>query len=169
MQTFTDITGRKWTVVITIGTVKRVKARLHLDMLDIESVMKQVQDFIFLCDVLYVVCQDEADKLGITDEQFGHLLGGPVLLQAKEAFIEAYMAFFPDPKIGAKLRVVTDKYNVVGDKMLALLEKKMPNIAHQIDLEIENVLAEMEKDIDRKTAGGFSTNSPESSESTQPR
>ena len=169
MQTFTDIHGRTWTVAITISTVKRVKARLGLDMLDIETFMKQMQDFLVLCDVLYVVCQDEAQKVGITDEQFGGLFAGSVLRTAKEAFMEAYMAFFPDPEIGAKLRVVKDKYNAVGDKMLALLEKKMPQIEQKIDQEIDNVLAEMEKQIDRETFGSPSANSPESLESTPPR
>jgi hypothetical protein len=164
MQTFTDIHGRTWTVAISIGTVKRVKNRLGIDMLDIQPFMKQVQDIMTLCDVLYVVCQDEAEKNGMTDEQFASVLAGPTLRTAREAFMEAFLAFFPDPKIGAKLRVVKDKYNAVGDRMLALVEKKMPQIVNRIDREVENVLAEMEKQIDRETIGKSLTNSPESSE-----
>jgi len=153
MQTFTDIHGRTWTVNITIGTVKRVKQRLGIDMLkEVELFLKQIQDIITLCDVLYVVCQDEADKHGITDEQFGGSLAGSAILQAKEALMEAYMAFFPDPEVAARLRVVQDKYNAVGDKILALIDKKMPQIAQKIDSEVENFLAGMEKQIDAETA-----------------
>ena len=164
MQTFTDIHGHAWTVAVTIGTVKRVKARLGIDMFDTDSFMKQMQDFIMLCDLLYVICQDEAEKRGITDEQFGCSLAGQVLRDAREALMEAYMAFFPDPEVAAKLRVVKDKYNAVGDKMLALLEKKMPQIIRKLDSEIDSVLAEMEKQIDRETvpaSGDSFTNSPE--------
>ena len=148
MQTFTDIHDRKWTVNITIGTVKRVKLRLGIDMLDIETFFKQMQDIMTLFDVLYVVCQDEADKYGITDEQFGESLGGPTIREARDAFFEAYMAFMPDPEIVARLRVVNEKYNAVGEKMIALIDKKMPEIEKQIDREIEKMLGEMEMQID---------------------
>jgi hypothetical protein len=164
MQTFTDIHGRTWTVAITIGTVKRVKARLGIDMLDAETFMKQAQDFIALCDLMYVICQDEAEKQGISDEQFGHSFAGPVIREAYNALMEAFFAFQPDPKSEAKLRVVNEKYLAIREKQHALLDKKMPGIVQRIDREIENVLAEMEKQIDEGITGGLSTNSPESSE-----
>ena len=153
MQTFTDIHGRKWTVSITVGTVKRVKTMLNIDMIgDIEGFLKQIQDIMTRCDVLYVVCKEEADKLGITDEQFACCLAGSALRDAYNALIEAYMAFIPDPEAAAKLRVVQEKYDVVGDKILALIDKKMPQISQKMDEDIAIVLAEIENQIDRDTS-----------------
>jgi hypothetical protein len=114
MQIFTDINGQKWTVNVTVATVKRVKARLDIDMLDIDSFLKLSQDIMTLCDILYVICESEAEKQGITDVQFAERLGGPVLWDAKNAVREAYLAFFPDPNAAAKLRVVTEKYDAVA-------------------------------------------------------
>ena len=170
MQTFTDIHGRKWTVAVTIGTIKRVKMRLGIDMIDPETFSKQGQDTLSLIDILYVVCQDEADQHGITDEQFACSLAGPSLREAIDAFWEAYLAFFPDPRAAAKLRVLIDKNRAVGEKMLALLEKKMPQITRKLDSEINHLLDVMEKEIDDQTSSGnASTNSPESSGSTHRR
>lgn len=172
MQTFTDIHGRKWTVGVTVNTVKRVKSRLGIDMItDPDQFLKQIQDIIALCDILYVVCQDEANPLGINDELFGGSLAGPVIKEAKNALIEAYLAFFPDPELTAKLRVVAEKYNAVGNKVIALLDKKMPQIARKMDEEVDGVLADIESQIDKDTltTGNSSTNVPESSGSTRTR
>jgi len=167
MQTFTDIHGRKWTVSITVGTVKRVKTMLDLDILgNMEGFLAQIQDFVKLIDVLYVVCQDEADKLGITDEQFGCSFAGPVIQEARNALMEAYAVFHPDPELTAKIRVIGEKFNAVGRKQIALLNKKMPQIERKFDEEIAAVLTDIENQIDRDTltTGNSFTNSPESSE-----
>ena len=174
MQTFTDINGRKWTVSITVGTVKHIKARLGLDILgNMEGFLKQIQDFIMLIDVLYVVCQEEAEKLGITEKQFGCSFAGPVIQEARNALLEAYAVFHPDPELTAKIRVIGEKFNAVGKKQIALLNKKMPQIERKFDDEVaaalEMIESEMDRDIERpidreSMFGKLFPNSPESSE-----
>jgi len=172
MQTFTDIHGNKWTVGVTVNTVKRVKALLGIDMInDIEGFIKQMQCIITRCDVLYVVCQDEAVERNISDAQFAGGLAGSVLRESYDALMEAYAAFIPDPEAAAKLRVVQEKYNAVGEKILALIDKKMPQIERKMDEEVAVVLDEIEKQIDSdlSTTGNSSTNVPESSGSIRRR
>jgi hypothetical protein len=158
MQKFKDIHGRDWTVNVTVSTVKRVKAQLDIDMLNnIDEFIKLTKDIMSLCDILYVVCWDEAEQRGITDEQFAASLGGPVLREAESALSEAYIAFFPDPKVAANLRVANEKYNVLLEKALALVEKKTPEKIKQLDSDIETFLVEFEKDLDNDFATGNSS------------
>ena len=175
MQTFTDIHGRKWTVSITVGTVKRLKSRLNIDILgDMVGFLAQTQDLVTLIDILYVVCKDDADKLGITDEQFGCSFAGPVIQEARNAFMEAYAVFHPDPELTAKIRVIGEKFKAVGEKQIALLNKKMPRIEQRFDEEIAIAIAAIESGIDKAlenpidrdalTTGKSFTNSPVLSE-----
>jgi len=172
MQTFTDTTGHKWTVAVNIGTVKRVRARLGIDMLDPDVFITLMKDLITICDVIYVLCQDDIDKQGLTEEQFMARLGGPVLLEARDALTAAYSVFLPDPESAARFRVVMDKNKILLEKTLALVEKKMPQMMEHLDNEIAAMLAETEKVIDQKTAsitGQSLMKPPESSESTRRR
>ena len=167
MQTFTDINGRKWTVSITVGTAKRVKAMLGIDMInDMESFLKQIQDIMTRFDVLYVVCQEQADKYGITDEQFACGFAGPVIGEAYHALINAYIAFIPDPEAAARLRVLANKVKVVAEKQIAMIDKKMPQIERIIDEEVAAIVAGIESQIDRdlSTIGKSSITMPESPE-----
>ena len=171
MQTFTDIHGRKWTVSVTVATVKRVKARLNIDMLNnIDEFTRLIMDLITLCDILYVVCQTEADERGISDEQFTAGLAGPVLNDAAKALESAYVAFFPDPKVAANVRVLIEKNNVVREKAIALIEAKTPQMIQRIDKEIKTFLDTLEDDLNQNIAGGDSlTSAPASSGSTRRR
>jgi len=158
MQTFTDITGHKWTVSVSIGTVKRVKMRLGINMLETETFAIEGQDLLLIYEILYVVCQDEAEKLGITnEEQFLARLAGASLRESKDAFWEAYSAFFPDPGAQEKIRLLIEKSKVLSDRTLALVEKKMPKMIERLDREIEEELSEREKQLDQAIASTFGT------------
>jgi hypothetical protein len=83
--------------------------------------------------------------------------------------MDAYIAFMPDPEVAAKFRVVMDKYNAVGDKMIALLERKMPELARQAEKDIDHMVGEVERQIDQQCSGSKSTTAPESSASVPTR
>ncbi|MCL2745399.1 MAG: hypothetical protein FWE67_16285 [Planctomycetaceae bacterium] len=164
MQKFTDTKQTEWTVHVNVDVMRSVKQRLGVDMLDIETFLKQYQDVILLCDILYLACEEQADELGIDSREFGRRLAGGALKEAREALLEAYVNFIPDSAAAEKVRIVKDKYNARSDKVLALLDKKMPQILAQIEKETEQVIAELEKEIDGNTSGRPSTNLPESAE-----
>jgi len=98
MKTFTDNTGRKWQVAVTVDTIKRVKALRDVDLLEsVEGKLldRLIGDPVLLCDILFVVCKPQADEAGITDEQFGQAMAGDAIDAATAAFLEALVGFFP--------------------------------------------------------------------------
>ena len=100
-QTFKDTTGRTWTVAIHVDAVKRVKAALEVDLLEAISgplIEKFVDDPVLLCDVLFVVCQEQADAQGVDSEAFGRAMAGDAIDDAVAAFLEALVHFFPGPR-----------------------------------------------------------------------
>jgi hypothetical protein len=91
--------NRPWQVAVTVGSLKRVKSVLGVDLTDLTSgdpplLTRLGMDVVLLCDVIYVLCQPEADKRGITDEDFGIGLGGDAILSASEAFWGELIDFF---------------------------------------------------------------------------
>jgi hypothetical protein len=78
MQIFTDDQGQAWTLAITVGSLKRLKALLpEMDLLNMDPALaaRLSVDPILLCDVLYALVKPQADALGISDAQFGERLG----------------------------------------------------------------------------------------------
>ena len=83
---------------INVDAIKRVRAALSVNLLEVleGSLVQQISnDPILLVDVIFVVCQPEADKRGITDQQFGQAMGGDAIDRATAAFFEDLTDFFP--------------------------------------------------------------------------
>lgn len=123
MKTFTDNAGRTWTVAINVATVKRVRGLLGVDLLGLiddkfAGLAKLMGDACDLIDVLYVLCKDEADKMGVTDDQFGRAMSGDALEHAADAFLAEFTDFFPDPRIRAGLKQVISKGRIVRDRLM---------------------------------------------------
>jgi len=165
MKTFRDNDGRSWDLSLNIHAVKQVRDVLGVDLLDPsgpgpgeESLLhKLIADPVLLVDVLYVVCKDQAEKAGVTDEQFGRAMAGDVIDAATKAFLEELADFTPSPRDRARARRVIDATWTMIDKAQDLLDAKAEA---ELPAAIEEVL---------KTLGASSTNSPGSSESTPAR
>ncbi len=150
MQTFTDFKGDRWDVVISVDTVRRVRRTLDIDILQAETFLKQLQDIVTLCDILYLICEKEAGERAIDSEEFGRRLLGSALRQARDALMEAYINFTPDPAGAEKLRLIADRYAVVGEKMLSTLETKMPRIIEKINAEVNATVKALERELDKE-------------------
>ena len=96
MKTFTDNTGRTWTLSVTVGTIKRVRALCGVDLANIITMEsgktpnvglleRLAADPVLLVDVLFAVCKPEADAKGITDEEFGRAMAGDAIELAATA------------------------------------------------------------------------------------
>ena len=99
MKTFTDTTGRTWTIALTIDAAKRVKGLLDVNLLELEAgdpplLTKFGTDVILLCDVIFALVKPQADAAGVTDEQFGAALGGEAIQVAQTALYEELVDFF---------------------------------------------------------------------------
>ena len=103
MREFTDTTGRKWAVEVNATTLKRVRGLLDINLLTVlEDECKLLADLhsdpILLVDVLYVLCRDQAEKAGVSDEDFGRAMSGDVIEAGLAALLEELTSFFPKPQ-----------------------------------------------------------------------
>lgn len=112
MQTFTDRTGRRWTLELTTNAAKRVRNLCSVNLLDVldrpDTLRSLADDPILFVDVLYALCRPEADAAGITDEQFGEAFDGQAIENATEAFMGALVNFFQGAR-KATLQKIVDR------------------------------------------------------------
>ncbi|HUX15214.1 MAG TPA: hypothetical protein VMW52_02010 [Phycisphaerae bacterium] len=157
MAEFRDNEGRSWPVIFTTATFKRVHAALDVDlgrMVSDGSIYEVLADDpILLCNMLYVVCKPDADKRGLSDEDFGRGLAGDVIDDAITALMEGLIDFFPKARRRLHRKALA---------AFATLEKKALEKAEAM---IDS--GELEKEIDRRLASlSSATGSEESPEST---
>ncbi len=141
MKSFTDNKGRTWTLEVTVATVKRVRALCKVDLNSIveldknnkpsaELLERLSSDPVLLVDVLYAVCKPQADKLGITDEDFGESMAGDAIEQATTALLEEVIDFFPESK-----RMVMQKILFASRRFSEAVRKKLET---ELNSEFEN-------------------------------
>jgi len=116
MRSFKDNADRTWTVTLNVYAVKKVRDLLQVDLLDLGGDAKDgngllyrlIADPVLLVDVLYVVCQEQADEANVTDEQFGRAMAGDAIDGATKAFLEELADSTPSPRDRARARKVID-------------------------------------------------------------
>lgn len=156
MKTFKDNAGRTWTVSVDVSAIRRVRTALgvNLTSADFAEVLQKIlADPVLLCDVLYVVAKPEADRAGITDEEFGRAMAGDAIEVATQAFLEELANFTPNPRDRARVKRVLSAMWDLAEKARDLAEKTL-------DQEIAKATA-----VD-PTSGPTSSASPASSGST---
>lgn len=126
MKTFKDNAGRTWTVSITVAAVKRVRDLAGINLMDAavsgDFLQKLEADPVPLIDALFAVVKPDADRLGVSDTDFGEALAGDAVAAATDAFLEELCNFFP----GKKREILTRALRDVGaarERLLALAEK----------------------------------------------
>lgn len=154
MHTFTDTAGRTWSVVINVDAIRRVRARLDVNLLDaIEGRLleKLVGDPVLLCDVLFVLVEPEATAKQVTDDEFGRSLGGDVLEAATTALLEELVDFFPSGR-RAVFRKALDKLQTLEQMALKTANERLDS--DELERQMAKALA--------STPGSSSGNSPAS-------
>ena len=164
MPNFTDTEGRTWTVRITVAEIKRVRAALDVDLLDLADgrlIRRLMDDPVLLCDALYVLVQPQAEEAGVSDEEFGAAMGGEAIARATEAMVEALTDFIP-PRRARLIRTAMRHTERLEETALRIAEEKLESG----DLE-KRLEAELEETFRRlPVSGAPSTSSQGSSEST---
>ncbi|HEY1068410.1 MAG TPA: hypothetical protein VGE52_19965 [Pirellulales bacterium] len=156
MKTFVDNAGRTWTVTVNVACVKRVKDLVSVNLLDaVEGKLLEriVSDPMLLCDVLYVVCQPEAEARQVSDEQFGQAMAGDAVEHATTALLEELVDFFPS----GKRRVL--------QKALAKLKRLETAALEVVHQRLDSPELERELIKGLLALGGSFGNSPDSSAS----
>lgn len=161
MTSFKDVHRRDWVITIDVAALKRVRAIAKVDLCQIgtHAVDAQLADPVTLVDAIYAICQPQAQKAGITDEQFGQGLAGDVIEQATAALLEAVIDFFPSAR-RPTLRAMRDK----GEEIRAAAEKAILDKLKTLD-----PTAVIKELLEGRTPGASSTSAPESSGSTLAR
>jgi len=138
---FTDNAGRDWPVSLTVADVKRVRRVLDVDLANLmgedvpegkQLLARLTTDPVLLVDVLYVICEPQATRDGVSDIEFGRAMAGDAIEQATDALLEAIVGFTPNPRERARLaRVKRELYQAreaLDDLFDVRLEKVLDDL-----------------------------------------
>ena len=159
MKTFSDTTGRTWSIAVNVDAVKRVRDLLKEDLLDVKQILERLMvDPILLCDVIYCICKPQADAEGVSDEQFGQAMGGDSILHAKRALLGELVDFFPSAADRENLKAAITKFDNLAQRAAELIRQRLesPSLSREIEAALGKV-------------GDSFTNRPVSSASTPAR
>ena len=109
MRSFKDNQGRSWQIALNVYEMKRIRALLGIDLVNVITLDKDgavkvdlvdriANDPCLLVDILWVCVEDEAKAAGVTDEEFGRSLAGESIEEATRAFLDELVDFFPGAK-----------------------------------------------------------------------
>lgn len=159
MKTFKDRQGKTWEISIDVAALKRVKGVLDLDLTAViegDLIKRLSSDVILLCDVIYVLCQPQAEEhFGEnSDEQFGRSLDADCFAEAEEAFWAELVNFFRS-RGGNWISRMRQKVAETQAKALEVTERKATK-------HLDEMLEDLDEFLDKRlrTAGISSTDLP---------
>jgi hypothetical protein len=164
MRQFKDNAGRQWEVAVNVATVKRVRDVLAVDLLTVldddgKLLDRLADDPVFLVDVLYVLCSEQAKGAGVTDEQFGQAMAGQAIDAAATALLEDLADFFPAARRTVLGRAIA--------KLRALEERQTAfRVAILDGPELDTLVDRQMREAWEQARGRWSGNAPGSSAST---
>lgn len=147
MKTFTDATGRSWTLTLNLGTAMTVKDRLKIDLLQPEQgddsggppVLTQLgTDEMLLGEVLCVMLEGQFNKHGLTEDNVRQCFDGQTLLAAQKAFYEELIDFFRGRGRNDRAKAVAKQMAMINAAVSAV-ETKLDAIS--IDETIRGVMS----------------------------
>ena len=129
MKTFDDNEGRTWDVEVNVAAIKRVRDLCNVDLYDAGDAEKSTlarlaTDPILLVDVIWVLCQRQAEHRAVSDEEFGRAMAGDAIERATEALLEEIVNFTPNPKDRERMGKVVAKMKAYLDRTREFLGKK---------------------------------------------
>jgi len=148
MASFRDEKNREWKLESNVGTVKRVRELLDVNILDLQDkdaglLARLIEEPWTLCDILYAACKPQMDAAQVSDAEFAESMGGESLSLAFDALQEIVVNF----SVGDQrelLRQVFSKQKEVraSAAKLALVEVDDPRL-------MESILAKIKRDMRR--------------------
>ena len=109
MRNFTDNRGRSWQIALSVYEMKRIRAILGIDLVNVitldrdgnvkvDLVDRIANDPCLLVDILWVLVESQAKEEGVSDVEFGSSLSGEAIASATAAFLDELVDFFPGAK-----------------------------------------------------------------------
>lgn len=157
MHTFKTKDGQSWDLDLTLGSVRRVRDRLKdgphgdVDLLNLEEGepalgTRLATDLMLLCDILWILVEREAAERGITDEQFGELLGGGDIAEAHETFFKELMDFFQKMKRPDRVNWINKQQETIRHVVEKISSKVSEvNLTSKIDSTIDKQFMKFEE------------------------
>lgn len=132
MHSFKDNEDRPWNVSINVGAIKRVKAKVGVDLMMIDAgdpplSARLAGDAVLICDVLYVLVEPQAAGFNppVNDEAFGEGLGGEGFLAGKDALKEELIDFFQKagrPELAKILTTTAEVVRLATEKIVTRID-----------------------------------------------
>ncbi len=153
MKRFTDNAGRDWQLAVTLGSVRRVRDALDIDLLSPESgdppvMTRLATDEMLLGGVIAELLAPQLEARGTTPEQLADSFDGATMAAAAEAFFTELADFFQSRGRLDRATAIRKQTAVLGLAVTAATAR-----IEAIDIET--------------TLGALSGASPASSESTR--
>ena len=167
-RNFTDTNGKQWFPKLTLFEAARIKRNLEINIEDFEDIQRMVQDPFLLCETLFIVCETEANRLGISQEVFGRSLAGDSIREAREALLYAVSDFFEDKRKRTAFIEVIESLNEEGEATLSLIAESTEAAKQTIKKQGAEYRKNLKKQLENPTSGEESGDAPESSEESTP-
>ncbi len=171
MAKFTDSEGRNWLIRVDVTAIKAVRNQCGINLGDIgeapEYFARLADDPVLLCDMLFVLCEEQVQERGLSDADFGRLLFGDVIAHATMALGEAIADFFPAKK-RSFLRQIQQKLAGIQATAEGLAQENLddPTLEKELGLAMKNQMEEAKRHA--LTRLRSATNSPGSSAESTP-
>lgn len=122
-RTFSDSFGREWSVKVVVDTIEKVR-EIDVDLGDVtgQTMKRLAMDDVLLVRSMWLICEEQADKAGVTPRQFGESLFGDAIDDAYEALRGALDDFFPRRKREFWRRMMEADYRQQAESMQVGLE-----------------------------------------------
>ena len=156
MRIFKDKNGQDWQIVLNVHQMKRIRAALGIDLvnvitLDKEGVVKVdmidriANDPCLLVDILWVLVEEQAKAINVTDEQFGTALAGESIENATKAFLDELVDFFPGARRLFLKKAVGLARKYAGEMETALKTVlESPELEERLKTELRSATASQE-------------------------
>jgi hypothetical protein len=136
---FVDANGIRWHVRITVRTVRDVKDRLGIDIRELcndeaRPLMELIADAIEMPRVLFVCCREQAAAANIDEDAFLDAIYGDVIDTAGAAFCQAFIDFFPNPKLRKTIATMLRMVRELRDEIVTEAETKVSSAIESVDV-----------------------------------
>ena len=138
MRQFTDDKGDAWEISVNVWTLKQVNDRVDVLLTRIlddnaDLFAKLYSDPILLCDVAWVLVEDQAKERDVGVKDFCLRVMGDALGTMRTAVLESTVDFFDDPVTRENHREAMAKYLQIANK----INRKASDLLEHMDIELE--------------------------------
>lgn len=149
MGSFKDNQERTWSIDLTVGKLKRIRSTLDINLLDgnPNTFDNLAEDVFVMHDLVWLLCEEQAAKREISEEEFGAAVVGDPIADAIGVVLGAIPDFFRGRK-KSLLRKALAKMHEARTQAEKLAEETLDDPALQAKM-LEAMRQGIQRQIDR--------------------